>query len=194
MPPIPDGFAQVNFVYTGPQVLTGAEWTLGLSLISYGGSAGNACADIFTAYQGANLDAWTCLDCDLTTVKVKFGPDATGESAELAVTEGGAGGAGAPPNVTYLVQKQTAFGGRAGRGRLYMPGVTEGSIGSDGVLVGATVTAIQNSFDSLQTALEAADLFPVVLHGEGSPLSVPSGITSFAVSTLAATQRRRLRR
>jgi hypothetical protein len=100
----------------------------------------------------------------------------------------------ASANTAYLVHKNTAFGGRTGRGRCYIPGVVEASVGPDGDLLDATQTAITTDFQAWRTEIIALDLVPVVLHGPGHGALAPRPITSFACDGFAATQRRRMRR
>lgn len=129
------------------------------------------------------------------SVLVKFGPSATGPSAEnTSALAGSAAGSQAPPNVAVLVTKNTAFGGRAGKGRMYLPPLNETSLTADGLIDSSLRAAIQVDVDVFFNAIEARGWLPVVLHGANSPLSTPSVIQSYAVDGRVATQRRRLRR
>lgn len=105
-----------------------------------------------------------------------------------------------PPQVAVLVKKNTSLGGRRGRGRLFWPSIDEAAVGANGVIPQATVTAYQTKFNDLFAAFELATntfnadgLF--VLHSEGlSAAPPPTRMTGFAVQSLVATQRRRVRR
>lgn len=191
---IPVDYAQVNFRYDGPGVPTGAEWTLGLDISELIGTPLALAESIGAIYETVNFDASTAGDVDLVEVQVKYGPDATGPSAIASVEVGGAGAAGAPSNVAYLVRKVTEIGGRAGRGRLYFPGVVEAQVGSDGALDGTWLANFQIAWNNFVTELGEISVTPVLLHGAGSPLSTPTPIVEMIVDAKVATQRRRLRR
>lgn len=192
--PIPVGFAQVNFFFTGSAVPTGAQCTLGLDLAGYSGTASQCAEDVGAALGVGGLDNETADNCNLTNILVKFGPDSTGPSGSFAFTGDGDQGIQGGPAQAFLVQKNTAFGGRAGRGRLYWPGVPEAGINEAGTIAAGAIAALQTAFTNFKTELEATNLNPVLLHGEGSPITIPTPILSFTVSSTAATQRRRLRR
>lgn len=190
---IPAGFAQANFRFGGTGVPHGAEFTLGLDVDAFSGTA----ADAATAAGGAALGYLLgplCTTVTLTEVLVKFGPTDTGPSGVYpAAGVGGNSNAQAPPNVAYLVRKQTALGGRAGRGRFYLPGVDESQIGPGGVLAGALIPTLQTAIDDFAADLATSFLIPVLLHGAGSPITTPTPITGLDLDSTVATQRRRLR-
>jgi len=194
MPVIPTGFAQVNFLFGGTQNPTGAEVTLGVDLELYGGTAtdlADDAASAFVTHIMPNLNTST----SLVGALAKFGPSATGPSGQVTTaTAGGNGGAACSPNVTYLVQKITNDGGRAGRGRWYLPGASEADVSGNGELNAGIITALDPDLTAFLGALTSADLTAVVLHGAGSPITVPSPITSMVTDGLAATQRKRMRR
>jgi len=99
----------------------------------------------------------------------------------------------APPNVSVLIQKNTARGGRKGKGRMFTPFMftSRTNIDAAGVISGSDVTTIQSLWASAFTALATSDVVPVLLHSDGS---TPDLITSITVKSLVATQRRRLHR
>lgn len=191
---IPTGFAQANFKYSGGGAPTGAEWTLGLDIGSAVGGPAGVAFDLITNY-GATIRTVLPSSCVLTSVLVKFGPNNLGPSAEVSSTvPGTGGGAQTSPSVAALVQKITAIGGRAGRGRFYLPGVQESEVGETGVLTGAFVDGLQDVMEAFYSELVSSGMPPVLLHGDGSPVSTPTPITSFNVDGTVATQRRRQRR
>jgi hypothetical protein len=190
---IPSGFAQINWKFTGTSCPNGAEVTLGVDISSFSGSPADAAGDAITAYND-NVDPIMPATVTLASVLVKFGPNATGPSAEVSSGNAGSGGgASTSPNVCWLVHKTTALGGRAGRGRMYWPGVQESEVDPSGTLSGAFVTGAQTAMDNFLGDLGTALLIPVVLHGAASPLSSPTTILELNVDGVAATQRRRLR-
>lgn len=109
-------------------------------------------------------------------------------------TINGTGSIGAPSlNLAVLVRKQTASGGRKNRGRLFMPPINldEDNVAVSGVLSGGYQDAQQIKFDAFHDALVGDLVPPWLLHSD--PADAPVPITGFAVQSLCATQRRRMR-
>lgn len=105
-----------------------------------------------------------------------------------------------PQNTAVLIRKNTARGGRQGKGRLYFPGVPEGNVDNIGNIASATRALWQGAADSflfnLQNTGEPGEgmddpMIPLLLHND---LDDPDVITSLTVMPVVATQRRRLRR
>lgn len=190
---IPVGFAQSNIRFAGVQYPNGAEVVMGHN-VTVGGLTPQDVADLVRSNVQANLMDQMSQNTTFIGVLVKFGPVATGPSAfSAANTPGTLPGEGAAPNTSYLIRKNTAFGGRAGRGRMYLPGVTEPDCLLGGVLDTPRRDALELAMEDFRAQL-ATDAIPAeLLHSVGSPLSTPSSITSFAVDARVATQRRRLR-
>lgn len=192
---IPLGYAQANLRFSGANAPTGAEITLGLDVTGFAPGPSAAAEAVHDAYTTALIQNLQVESIALDTVLVKYGPNATGPSGEFSDPVPGAEtDEGVPPNTAMLVQKVTAFGGRAGRGRLFLPGLPETRLEDTGVFTALWVSSAVTAFDAFHTALTAADLPPVLLHDEGSPIATPTPITSFEPVALAATQRQRLRR
>lgn len=167
------------------------------------------------------------LSTALTLTKVSLrvrqddGGDLLFEWTPPSVAGGGQTFAGAPSNVSLLVHKQTSRSGRRGRGRMFVPGITEDRVNQDGTIPGASLTAIQTAFTNFRTALGAAPdvnvtgdaVVPVLFHGNttdtvvtrpssttvvrtvttGAAGPLPDDITGLTVDSRVATQRRRLR-
>lgn len=192
---IPEGYAQANFIHTGSAVPTGAQWTLGLDVSNYAGDANECAESLRLAYIDAVMGGYNANTCVLSGISVKFGPTLTGPSGfAFAAVAGLGGSAGGQPQVSYLIHKTTAFGGRAGRGRVYMPGVMEGFVNESGVVATEALEATQEAWTDFGAKLDVDLLPPVLLHGESSPITTPSPITAFVVDAQVATQRRRNRR
>jgi len=190
---IPNDYAQINWKLAGASCPLGAEVTMGANVSSYGGSPADAASDAIQAWIN-NIATVLPASVQLASVLVKFGPTATGPSAEVASgSVGTGGGVSASPQNAWLVHKVTALGGRAGRGRMYIPGVQESEVDPSGVLSSAFVTGAQAAVDDFLTDLGTALLIPAVLHGAGSPLTTPTTIIGLTVDNQVATQRRRNR-
>jgi hypothetical protein len=131
----------------------------------------------------------------LSSILVKNGPNSTGPSHELLINQPGTvTGDSDAPQVAMLVHKVTALGGRAGRGRMYQPGVPDAFVNGAGELTGTTAGIATAAYSLFRTILEESDTPMVVLHGEGSPISTPTPVIGLSVDTRCATQRRRNRR
>lgn len=193
---IPTGTAQANLRFIGAAVPTGAEITLGLAVDTFGGTPVDAGFAVAAAWNGTSIDTYQTTTVELVEVMVKFGPTATGPSGVYATSGPGTGtNQSLGPAMSYLVQKNTNFGGRSGRGRFYIPGVPEQNADEGGELTSGVLGGLQIAMDAFYAALLAADLPPVLLHAEpDAPITTPLPITSFTVSSKIATQRRRLRR
>jgi hypothetical protein len=190
---IPLGYAQANLKFTGTALPFGAQSTFGIALQGSSVSPSDLALAVENAWDLAGFNAILGNGNDLSSILVKYGPTVTGPSAEISVTNTAGGGLCGPPNVTWLARKVTLDGGRAGRGRIYLPGVPEDVVGSDGDLDNTQVAALQTAFNNFQAKLESDSFALTVLHGPGAPITSPSAIESFQVDGRAATQRRRLR-
>lgn len=191
---IPNGFAQINWILSGSSLPTGAQVTMGVDVSGNPGTpedlANFAINQWDTYFAPSIVDGYV-----LTACLVKFGPDATGPSALVGTTVNGeAPGDPAPPNLAYLVRKNTAFGGRAGRGRMYIPGVPEEQVTGAGVLDGTWRANLEASLELSRADFDGVAYPWVLLHQPGSPISSPTPITSVSVQSVCATQRQRLRR
>lgn len=191
---IPEGFAQVNLIFAGAAVPTGAQITMGLFIEDEESTPTEVGEEFADLWRAAGISANMSSDVDLAQVLVKFGPNATGPSALLGETDGGSLSSPCTPNVAFLVRKNTAAGGRAGRGRFFLPGVVESQVDGAGMIASETRTNLQADLDTLMSSLVSAGLIPTLLHGENAPISTPLQVTSLTVDAKAATQRRRLRR
>lgn len=116
------------------------------------------------------------------------------EEAEVAYDVVGTGTGGTlPPNCAALVKKTSASPGRANRGRFYVPGLlSDDDVDSLGNIVNPTLSTLAAAFNDWFSALDlrTPTAQPAILHtGPGAATAV----TSFALQTMIATQRRRLR-
>jgi len=124
------------------------------------------------------------------TIMTATGP-ISGTDTRTALA-GANGGPGSPPNTAYLVRKVTDTGGRAGRGRMYVPGIEESDINAVGVFEGGIVATATTVFGDMVADFDNNEVPLRLLHN--SALVAPSVITGTVFQLKAATQRRRLRR
>lgn len=191
---IPEGYAQVTLGWTGGSLPTGAANVFGVET-----SDPTTPLAIATAVRQAILDVGLLGNLSSSvaqsSIRVKQGPTDIGPSGDFpgAGTGGSAGQIGAS-QLGVLVQKVTAFGGRSGKGRLYIPGAVETGIDVDGSLTPAYQTTLQTVFANFRQELIDAGFPMVVFHRPGSPLTEPTPVTSMSVQDRPGTQRRRNRR
>jgi hypothetical protein len=191
---IPAGFAQINAIHTGAGVPTGAQWTIGVDHTAFSGDPQAVAQAFETILLNSGLYANVHSDCDMTSVLVKFGPNDTGPSVLEPANEPGTGGTGGAAAPAFLIHKNTLLGGRAGRGRFFLPGVPETAVGPGGVLASGVVTAVNTALNAFWGDMATADLGLVLLHAEGSPITTPTIIESLTCDPVVGTQRRRQRR
>lgn len=191
---IPDGFAQANLKFGGPAAPEGAEITIGLDLALTSATPVEVAEAVAAAWD-ASVAHQQSSSLNFDSVYVKFGPGNTGPSGEASGTGGLYASASAvPPQVSVIVNKGTALGGRSGRGRMFVPGIPEGSVTPAGLIDGGVQSDWNTDLIEFATALAGDDLSLVLLHGPDSPVTVPTPITSLIVSAKVGTQRDRLRR
>jgi len=192
---IPANYAQANVHFTGGGAPTGAEVTLGLNVELFVDTPAALAALVLNLFQSAAIRQRMSGDIVIASCSVKYGPNATGPSAEVANPQPGTNqGPVVSPNTTFLIRKLTGFGGRTGRGRMYLPGPAEGQVDAGGLLDAGVRGGLDAAMEDLRNGLVQAGAVPTLLHGAGSPIQVPMPITSFNVDARVATQRRRLRR
>lgn len=170
-------------------------WTCGMDMTSWAPDGD---------FPQVAADAWeehfapiTSTIVTLEEVKLRIGPTPTGPTYSAVVsTPGTQTSALLPPNCAVLVQKRTLLGGRANRGRMYLPGISliAATLDSGGNFSSGQAEAIQDAVDAFFAELVDVPVFgtarPVLLHSASSD---PTPITGFTVPTKIATQRRRLR-
>lgn len=189
---IPPGFAQCawRFALTGDADIMIV--TCGLDITGLGGpqAAADAASGAFgLAFPASEIIASYAFVGVGLAVGQDGGPPVVYESDEEA-HQGTYAAAPLPQNCAFLIRKQTAVPGRAGRGRMYLPPfyLPEGSVDAIGMMTVEARGNFQDLVDEWFTGLD-----PVLLHDSESPVSTPSPISSFIVQRQLATQRRRLR-
>jgi len=204
---LPSGYYQASMIFTGAGVPQGAA-------IVFGGNQGIAppatIASAINAAWVANLRPEFSSSIMLAGTRVKCGPM---EDGPFAYSSSGSAGTKAgtlfPPNVSFLIRKNTAIGGRQGSGRIYMPGVGDSLADDAGNVTGAYRTTLNTAWSAFLTALGSASAPMVLLHSHGAyskmvgdPAQIeivivapraPTPVTDLSVDSVLATQRRRLR-
>lgn len=188
---IPANFGQANLQFVGDNLPTGAEVTFGF-FNETSATAANCALRVAEAIGTSEIMGEFGDDEAIANIHVKLGPNLTGPFADLAVDfVGGVTSSIFTPNVAVLIKKNTDLGGREGSGRMFWPGAAEGSIGSDGTLEGAYVTALQSVFTQFLADLTSNEVRMNLLHNSAT---APTPVTELVPDPVGATQRRRLRR
>lgn len=207
---IPSGFYQATVRFD-----VGASYPNGAA-ITFGGAVGAilntpelVAGSIANEIDSAGFDGRMSDSTGFDSVLVKFGPDETGPSSVLPMIGSGTiVGQTEPPQIALLVQKNTALGGRRGKGRMFWPGLPEGDVDPGGVLRSGVAASWQGMFDAFLDGLSSNDIAMHLLHDpathwvlvDGQPRRIPnvgsvppapSPVTSLTVKSVVATQRRR---
>lgn len=191
---IPVNFAQVNYTLTISTYPFLCETTVGISTSEYAGTGGELVDTVYDVFADNLLNRLTS-NVILSKVAVKFGPNSTGTTIEVTGTAAGADGSTTVgPMEALLVTKQTALGGRQGRGRFYLPGASSAKLNPSGLWDASWLVSAQADADAWLADMLSADIPPVLLHSEGSSDTTPEPITSLSVQGRVASQRRRNRR
>jgi len=189
---IPTGTCQVNLQFVGDNLPTGAEITFGVDNSTLDASPATVAGLIEDSIVGAGWMAAFVNDESIANIHVKNGPNETGPFADLGVTIGGEKtGEGSSSAVALLVKKNTGLGGKKGSGRLYIPGIAESDIGSDGTIDSTALGVYQASLSDWLSEMTSLDVPMLLLHNDAT---TPNLVLSLAVDPVAATQRRRQRR
>ena len=187
---IPAGFGQVSWFFSGSGTPLGAATTIGFDHNS-AATAAELAESFYTLFAEEAMPV-VHNQTDLIGCQVKLGPDATGPSGLFSdVTTGSLTGGSFPPNVAFLVHKNTNLGGREGRGRMFIPGVAEGAAVDDGTLSGGTVSSWNTALGTMLLAAALSDVPFYLLHASATS---PTAIQTLTIDGKVATQRRRLRR
>lgn len=164
----------------------------------------NACGySLDDVLSQANVDATsdalaTVYKAQLSTVSEWLGVvvDIGNDGPPLQLTSSSSAGVGSrggdepPPQVQGLIKKTTGFGGRAFRGRMYVPDLYESQIDNNGVLNGTALgllNSIAAAWMDLDGSASANYGLPQLLH----PAIAPTEIVSMFAEGHVATQRRR---
>jgi len=194
---VPEGFFNTAFVFNCAGLTDEIITSLGtVDNPSLPQSAEDMAANMRSAwiqtgapFTAANMTTeYTFLGC--RTVKTVDGEPVLGEAMTNVV--GTQSIDSIPANTAVLVKKNTAAGGRRNRGRMFLPAVAlQGSdVLPSGFLSGGEQLARQGQIDIAVDEMVERECFAVLLHSDGG---APTPITSLAVASQVATQRRRMR-
>jgi hypothetical protein len=191
---VPAGFGLVEWRFnsgdstgSSPMITWGVEFD--------GSSTLNTIAhDLYDAFVSAGMWSEASHFWQLTGCYVKEGPLVSGLSALYTeTTDGGEGNPPVPSQVAVVFQKVTGMGGRAGRGRFFLPGLTYVRTQNGYTVNAGTMPLLITAAASLLTNVAAVDgVIGSVLFHEGS--GAPTEILELIPQADLATIRRRARK
>jgi len=200
---IPVNYAHVLLPFKHADLGRSAAITYGINTFDTGGDYLQAANDQIVAFSNAwesELDSEVTIGPAILRVGQDGGDPLTVEGSITSV--GAETGAMNPPNLSCLVKKQTALGGRRGRGRVFVPWVLQdasvddvGQIesGSLAVRQADAITWLENLTD---TGVVTNETPMYLLHdsrGSGTEPG-PSLVTALVVPSLVGVQNRRIGR
>lgn len=191
---VPDGFGRAAIHFSLDGLVEDMVITFGITDDT--GLSPNSVASAIrvnwtTAFAlGELLDTWNVgpYDVSLNRGGAFFdGTDGTVQAGTVA-------GDGPPLAVCILARKSTDEGGRANRGRCYLPAgyIDEGSVSDAGVIDSTPHAQLTASWAAFIASMIGSNLDMVILHSEIG--LTPTPVTGSSVDNVVATQRRRQRR
>lgn len=207
---IPAGFGQVTFDMACPgqsgniNIVIGFEDVLASGAVSCGTTIGGVFQDTFVEQMFAIPVTYLGLHIEMGVrpggAIADIGPDA---AKPLIGTQGANM---LPVNNALLIRKLSGLGGRANKGRMFVPGVSEAIVGNDGIVDGTSLAQYQTDIITWFDAMTAADVPLVLLHTQAQTSApgvlpktyaanapAPTDVITMQVSNKMATQRTRLR-
>lgn len=197
---IPPGFGSAAIVLEGGVGTQPFITTIGLDMTDAGGDYVAVANKVFDTYGVAFLES-TSTDLSLTQVILSVGQDGGDQptvSSDRAAVAGEATGDFAPLSVALLLNKRTAFLGRKGRGRMFIPGVIKDNMVDISGRVGTTtIEAFNEILESWLAVLAAGEgidapaIPAVLLHSTATP--APTPISAMTVGPIVGTMARRIK-
>ena len=122
--------------------------------------------ELYDAFQNGPLPVLST-EVTLASCRLRIGtPDGEVVTEVFGESVGAGSGQNLPPNCAWPVTKFSAFGGRANRGRWFLPGVNADQVDSAGNIVGSASSALSDGLGDFMADLADADFTPVILHSD----------------------------
>jgi hypothetical protein len=195
---VPPGFGLAAFVFSGAQGTQPYVTTLGVDLAAAGGDfvlAANQLHGSFVESLRSKLSPQMRFEKVTLTIG-QDGPSGSIDSTQAPVTGTAEGGAYSPSAMSIIARKNTAQYGRAGRGRMFLPGMCpEIGVDENGSVTAQYRAEMQDALDAFFDLLGAPTdpvVPPVLLHSGLEP-EAPTPITGFGVAPLVGWIRGRIR-
>ena len=186
---IPSGFAEVTFIARVSAGYREQMTSLGFQIAGFNPLTGpNLIASHWRTFITAI--GWNTGSPTRCLIKVGTADPSAPLTYESETADAGSGtNQVTQPQVSMLAVKRTSLGGRAGRGRMFLPQPIEGSVDKTGTLDGTYAGNVQEALDTM------VDDVAGVIGGNAfllhSDAAAPNAIQSLTLSGKVATQRRR---
>lgn len=150
-----------------------------------------AVQNIFATTLGAGIDNQVTIGPTRAAIGQDGGDPIVGFATGTAV--GGSNIESLPPANAVVYRKNTATGGRRGRGFMYIPWqITRASVSEGGNIEASAVTSRTTAANNFLTALNGANLPMVLLHSPGvSAVPDPTPVTTMVCTPVISHQVRR---
>jgi len=189
--PIPLGFAQVSYIFSGLAAGPGGcMTTIGVDFPAVADP--NVSTEQYHEAFADNIMPALSQDVEHVETRVRFSfPGGEAVFNLFGSTPGSDTSTSLPPNAAWPVLKFTSLGGRANRGRMFLPGVPEDIVGPNGAIESSAVSAFNTQLSAYAAAMEADDNELVLLHSD--PLAAPTPLVAMLSGTTVFTRGTRLR-
>lgn len=193
----PEGFAQVIIPFKNSALSRTAACVYAIELdgpVVDGLALCDALTVAFADSIGQGVDS--AVTMGPTTIRLGGDPGSPGPVYSGGYDQVGLGtDVSSPAQVAVLFRKLTAAGGRANRGRMYVPWACGAvSVDEGGFIDAGAVASFNGVAADFLTELLAIAGGMVLLHDESSPVTAPTAVTGLVCQGQVATQRRRLGR
>lgn len=208
---LPDNeFVRISHFWTGAGAPTGMAVVYCARVVS--AQPVVETAQVAHDHFGGTIAELLSTDVTMGETLVKEGPDETGGSASVTDPPypGTSGSNSGAPQSALLITKNTALGGRRGRGRMFVGGLDESVVLESGIVESSYLTAMQAAIDTFVDAMGTSGLVLALEHGPATvwslatgqprripvagPVADPTDCTTWVLSNRIGTQRRRMRR
>jgi len=189
--PVPSGFGLVQFIFSGSATGPGGCMvTLGVDH-AFDETPTTLATELADAF-GDNICPPLVDDVSLTETRLRIGtPEGEIVVSVFGDRPGNESGPSLPPNCAWPATKFSAFGGRANRGRWFLPGIAETLVDQSGAISETAIDDMNLGLAGFLVDLAAADFTPVILHSDEE--LAPTVILAMISGNLIYTRGSRLR-
>lgn len=123
-------------------------------------------AELSEAFTVGPLDIMSA-EAILEETRVRIAtPEGEVVFTDTAGANGGTSGQSLPPSAAWPLTKFSAFGGRANRGRMFLPGISIAAVNSAGAIEPSSSNGMSEAMGGFLSDLADADVVPVILHND----------------------------
>lgn len=196
---VPPGFGLASIILSGNVGTSPYATTIGVGITDYEGDYVGAANHVMAAYASV-WAPFTNDDLTIDRVTLFVGADGPSGSVDSNLTPvpGTRSVPITPTACSLILRKQTTDLGRAGRGRMFIPGVlADGDVDEAGRIESASVSLFNAAADDFYLALnditDTPATLPYLLHAERPGTPPPTIIQGFGVAPICGWIRKRIR-